>query len=59
MFYVILSRIIVFRTTRGRQDLLTENNEFKHQYYDRKKLISLDGKKSRQSMGGVLIVGTP
>ena len=30
--------------TRGRQDLLIEMNEFKHQYYDRKKLISLGWK---------------
>ena len=34
----------MFRTTRGRQDLLIEMNEFKHQYYDRKKLISLGWK---------------
>ena len=34
----------MFRTTRGRQDLLIEINEFKHQYYDRKKLISLGWK---------------
>ena len=59
IFFVILSRIIVFTTTRGRQDLLIEMNEFKQQYYDRKKLISLGWKKWRQSMGGVLIVGTP
>ena len=34
----------MFRTTRGRQELLIEINEFKHQYYDRKKLISLGWK---------------
>ena len=34
----------MFRTKRGRQDLLIETNEFKHQYYDRKKLISLGWK---------------
>ena len=34
----------MFRTTRGRQDLLIEMNEFKHQYYDWKKLISLGWK---------------
>ena len=34
----------MFRTTRGRQDLLIEMKEFKHQYYDRKKLISLGWK---------------
>ena len=34
----------MFRTTRGRQDLLIEMNEFKHQYYYRKKLISLGWK---------------
>ena len=28
----------MFRTTRGREDLLIEINEFKHQYYNRKKL---------------------
>ena len=36
----------MFRTTRGRQDLLIEMNEFKQQYYDRKKLISLGWKKA-------------
>ena len=44
MFFKILSRIIVFRTTPGRQDFLIEMNEFKYQYYDRKKIISLGWK---------------
>ena len=34
----------MFRTKRGRQDLLIQMNEFKHQYYDRKKLVSLGWK---------------
>ena len=40
----------MFRTTRGRQVLLIEMNEFKHQYYDRKKL-SL-GWKEVETVGG-------
>ena len=34
----------MFRTTRGRQDFLIGMNEFKHQCYDRKTLISLGWK---------------
>ena len=41
----------MFRTTRGRQDLLNEMNEFKHQYYERKKLIS-DGWKEEETVDG-------
>ena len=42
------------KTTRGRQDLLIEMNELKHQYYDRKKLISLGWKEVETVDGRVI-----
>ena len=44
--YLFLSKIIVIRTTRGRQDLLIKMNKFEHQCYDRKKSISLSWKEA-------------